>query len=319
MTRLRYLALFLLFLPMLAQAQQEVQYTQFMYNKQPLNPGYAGNQEAPTLQAVVRSQWLGIEGAPNTQVLTFSLPLANQRIGLGMNIARHTISIYENLTLDMAYAYRFPLGHGYLGLGVQGSLRSLAADFTDSRLLAIQQIDLDPSIPRVRQQKYIFNAGAGFYYEGEHFYLGVSVPRMLENNIDFATPGDVEISKEIPHAFLMGGASFVLNDQMSLQPQILLKYVNNAPLDADINASLNILNKYLLGLTYRLGGSSVTGFGESLDIIIAAQLSPKLLFSVSYDLTLSDLKDFNSGSVEAMLRYSFGQGEAEEYVNPRFF
>jgi len=145
------------------------------------------------------------------------------------------------------------------------------------------------------------------------------VPRILENNIDFTSPVDVQISKEIPHAFLMGGASFELNDQMSLQPQILLKYVNNAPLDADINASLNILNKYLLGLTYRLGGSSVTGFGESMDIIIAAQLSPKLLFSVSYDLTLSDLKDFNSGSVEAMFRYSFGPGEAEEYVNPRFF
>ncbi len=300
-------------------AQQESQYTQFMYNKLALNPGYAGNQEVPSLQAVVRGQWLGVEGAPSTQVLSFSLPLAHQRIGLGMNIARQTISIYENITLDMSYAYRFPLGRGYLGLGVQGSLRSLSADFTDPRLRATQPLNLDPGIPASQQQKYLFNVGSGFYYEGEHFYLGFSVPRILENNIDFNTPNDLQISKEIPHAFLMGGASFTLNDQMSLQPQILLKYVNNAPLDADINLSLNILNKYLAGLTYRLGGSSVTGFGESLDIILAAQLSAKLLFSVSYDLTLSGLKDFSTGSVEAMLRYSFGQNEAQEYVNPRFF
>ncbi len=300
-------------------AQQETQYTQFMYNKLVLNPGFAGNHEAPTLQAVIRSQWLGVEGAPNVQMLSFSLPLANQRIGLGMNIVRHSISIYENITLDMAYAYRIPLGRGYLGLGIQGSLRSLAADFTDPRLIAIQPVGIDPGIPDTRQQKYLFNVGSGFYYEGEHFYLGGSVPRILQNNIDFNTPDDLQLSKEIPHAFLMGGASFVLNDQMSLQPQILLKYVNNAPLDADINVSLNMLNKYLAGLTYRLGGSSVTGFGESLDVILAAQLSARLLFSVSYDLTLSGIKDFSTGSVEVMLRYGFGQSEVEEYVNPRFF
>lgn len=318
MTRITTLVLFA-FISCNLLAQQETQYTQFMYNKLALNPAYAGTPEAPTLQAVIRSQWLGVEGAPNTQILSFSLPLAHQRIGLGMNISRHTISIYENITLDMAYAYRFPLGHGYLGLGVQGSLRSLAADFTDPRLIATQPITTDPSIPATRQQKYLFNVGSGIYYEGEHFYLGFSVPRILQNNIDFNTPDDLLLSIEIPHAFLMGGASFVLNDQMSLQPQILLKYVSNAPLDADINVSLNILNKYLAGLTYRLGGSSVTGFGESLDVILAAQLSPKLLFSVSYDLTLSGIKDFSTGSVEAMLRYSFGRGEAEEYINPRFF
>jgi hypothetical protein len=117
----------------------------------------------------------------------------------------------------------------------------------------------------------------------------------------------------------MGGITFELGENVKIQPQTLLKYVANAPVDADVNANLIINDRYIFGVTYRLGGNKETSTGESFDILIMAQLTNNLLFGMSYDMTISDLRDYNSGSIEASLHYCFGKSEGEEYTNPRFF
>lgn len=298
--------------------QQEAHNTQFMYNKLAYNPGFAGSKEVPCLTAIYRNQWMGLEGAPQLQILSFSLPVMNQRVGLGVNLQRQTIGITEKITANGIYAYRIRMGRGYLGIGVQGSFQSLKNNYQDSRLVGTQDLTLDQSIPATQQQKFIFNAGAGAYYEGEFFYIGFSIPRLLENNIDFADNDDI-LSREIRHFYLMGGASFGLGDAVRLQPQLLMRYVDNAPLDADVNLSLLIASRFVTGVTYRLGGSSVSGVGESIDILLAGQLTNNFLLGLSYDITLSDLKDYNTGSIEVLLRYCFGSSEGREYINPRFF
>ncbi|MCB0619025.1 MAG: type IX secretion system membrane protein PorP/SprF [Saprospiraceae bacterium] len=300
-------------------AQQEAHNTQFMYYKLGYNPGYAGSQEAPCFTGIYRKQWLGLEGSPELQILTFNMPLVNQRVGLGATVSRFAIGITEQVTANLVYAYRIRMGRGYLGLGLEGSVRSLTNNFQDNRIKATQPIELDGSIPLEQQQKFLLNFGAGAYYQGETFFVGLSIPRFLTNNIDFADGGTTTISREIRHLYLMGGFSIPLNETLSLQPQVLLKYVQNAPLDADINLSLSISNRYMAGITYRLGGSSVSGTGESLDVLLAAQLSEKFLLGVSYDLTLSEIKEYSTGSIELALRYCLGKPEGEEYVNPRFF
>ena len=95
--------------------QQEQQYTQFMYNKLGYNPAVAGSHELVCLTGIIRSQWLGLEGAPNTQVLSFDMPILNQRVGIGANITRNTIGISEKITIDGVYSYRFRLATGTLG------------------------------------------------------------------------------------------------------------------------------------------------------------------------------------------------------------
>jgi type IX secretion system PorP/SprF family membrane protein len=299
-------------------AQQEGHNTQFMYNKLGYNPGFAGARESTTFTALVRSQWLGLDGAPQTQALMANVPLMNQRVGLGLNVTRFTIGITNSLTSELSYAYRFRLGRGHLGLGLQGSIRSYRMNFSDPRLTSTQSMALDPSIPGSQQQKSLFNFGAGAYYEGERFYIGASTPRLLRNNLDFGSP-DIEVTREIQHYYLMGGITIPLGEHVKLEPQALLKYVMGAPFDADFNLSLNFSDKYLVGATYRMGGNSETGYGESIDILVAIHLSKKLLMGVSYDITLSDLKDFNTGSVELVLRYSLREPEGAEVVNPRFF
>ncbi len=301
------------------QAQQQPHNTQFMYYKLGYNPGFAGSQEAPCITCIYRQQWLGLEGAPSIAVASFNMPLNNQRIGIGANLFRHTIGITTMYNADLAYAYRVRLGRGTLGVGVQGSIRSMEQDFAETT--ATQPKEQDGSIPNSIRSKTLFNFGTGLYYNTDKVYLGLSAPRLLENNTDF-TETDVVISREVQHIYLMGGFTLPINEQLSLRPQALLKYAAKAPVDFDANLSLAIQNKYIVGLTYRLGGDQDGGTGESLDLMVAAQLANNLVLGVSYDMTLSAIKDYSNGSIEAAVRYCFGKGDTtgdKEYVNPRFF
>ncbi len=184
---------------------------------------------------------------------------------------------------------------------------------------ATQPKEQDESIPGGTRSKFLFNFGTGLYYNSDKFYIGFSAPRLLENNVDY-TDSDIIISREVQHLYLMSGVTLPLNESLALKPQALLKYATGAPIDFDANLSLLIQNNYVVGLTYRLGGNKVDGNGESLDILLAPHLTNNIMFGISYDLTISDIKDYSNGSIEASIRYCIGKAEGDkEYVNPRFF
>ena len=216
-------------------AQQDHQFTQFMYNKPVLNPGYVGSNDTPCFTLTSRNQWLGLEGAPQTQMLAFNMPVFNKKVGLGLSINRQTIGIVEKYTAESQYSYRIRVGYGTLGLGLSGSVRFLRVNY--SKATAVQSIELDEAIPGDLQSKYVPNFGAGFYYSSYRFYLGFSVPRLIENSIDFSETGET-ISKEVRHIYGMMGFLLDLGEKVQIQPQVLLKYVKGAPFDADANLNL---------------------------------------------------------------------------------
>jgi type IX secretion system PorP/SprF family membrane protein len=307
----------MLVLPFAAKAQQQPHNTQFMYYKLGYNPAYAGSQESACVTCIYRQQWTGVEGAPSMAIATFNMPVANQRVGVGANLYRHTIGITTMHNLDGAYSYRVRLGNGMLGMGLMASIRSLEQDF--QKTTATQSRDEDAAIPGTTQDKFLFNFGAGMYFNNDKVYLGISAPRLLENNIDFASAGGF-ISREVQHIYMMGGVTIPLNENLKLKPQALIKYVPKAPIDMDANLSLLIMDRFVTGVTYRLGGDRTSGIGESVDILIAAQLTKSLMFGLSYDYTLSKISNSTMGSVEASLQYCFGSSDPnKEYVNPRFF
>lgn len=299
-------------------AQQEQQYTQFMYNKLGLNPGYAGSTDAGCLTAIYRKQWIGLDGSPSTQMLSYNTPLLNKRVGVGLSLLRNSIGIENRITLEGTYAYRIQVGRGTLGIGIMASVRRRAVDWADPRLKGTQPIGADNGITGGFQSKWLFNVGVGAYYATNRFYVGASLPRMLNNNIDFSEIGNV-LSKEVNHGYLMSGLMINVNDKIKLQPQLLIKYAKNSPLDFDANLMAIFLDKFNVGATYRAGGSKEVGIGESIDVIAGAQLTNNLMFALSYDFTLSDIKSYSNGSVEAILRYCLGKSEGKEFVNPRFF
>lgn len=303
-------------------AQQDQQYTQFMYNKLSYNPAYAGSMGLICATGIMRSQWLGLEGAPNTQLISMDASFYEKRVGLGVNLVRHSIGVSDRYDFDAAYAYRLEVGKGMLGIGIQGTARYLKVNFADERIIAIQAADA--SIPVGMQTKLLPNFGFGLYYNDDRTYIGLSAPRLIENNIDFSQESAI-ISREVRHLYLMGGYLIDISNEVQLHPQLLVKYAQNVPLDVDVNISAILSGKYVVGATFRVGGSSDTGPVESVDLLFSAQLRDNLIFGISYDVTVSALKSYNSGSLEAMVRYCFkgietgSKKEKEEFLNPRFF
>ncbi len=297
--------------------QHEQLYTQFMYNKQLFNPAYVGNEDVASATILIRDQWNGFEGAPKTQVVSFAAPLNNKKLGIGINVVNHKIGFSERLTLEGLYAYRIKTKKGTLSLGLQGSIRRFDVDFSDPRLFASQSPDIDPAIAMDKMSRNIFNFGFGLYYNTNLFYLGAAVPRLAQANLDFNSVG--EIAQEFRHIYAMGGAAFAINEKMTFKPQVLFKYVKDAPYDLDVNLGLTWKEKYTFASTYRIGGN-IGGTGESIDFIFGIQFNPQLLVSFAYDYTLSDIRTYQNGSIEIMAHYLFGRSyNQEEIINPRYF
>jgi len=313
--------LFVLFIFMatgfLLSAQQQQMYTQFMYNKMGLNPAYAGNETYLSATLLYRDQWNGFPGAPKAQVLTVNLPRLGKRVGLGLNFERQTIGITEKVTYELMYAYKFFLGEGTLSMGMNVSGRNYIQDYTDSRLFAIQDINLDPSIPQTVQSRNLINAGFGIYYNTTKFYLGASLPRMIRSDLDF--DNNNLFSTEVRHLFLMTGGTFIVNNDFRVTPQLMFRAAENSPWGLDLNFSSTWKDKYSAGLTYRTGGTK-GDLGESLDLIVGVQMSDRLMLGFAYDITLSRIRTIDNGSLEMILSYNFIPKKIKTIiVNPRYF
>jgi len=300
-----------------AISQQDALYTQFMYNKLGLNPAYAGNVDETTLNIIHRDQWTGFDGAPQAQALSLNLPAFQESIAFGLNLSREAIGIQQKLTVEGNFAYRFNLSTGSISMGLSSSIRQFENDFSDPRLVAFEDIDIDPAISRNKETKSVFNAGAGIYYRTNTYYFGVSIPRLIRADIDFEVQG--ELSSEVRHMYVMTGAAFPLKNNLKFTPQILFKLSENAPFDLDLNFGLDYNSKYYGALNIRTGGNN-DSFAESIDVLFGFQLTEKLLLGVAYDYTLSDIGRYENGSIEALINYRFTKKEKQvDIVNPRFF
>jgi type IX secretion system PorP/SprF family membrane protein len=295
-----------------ANAQQEVMYTQFMFNKLAHNPAYAGSFESPELTANFRKQWAGIEGSPSTILLSYTQPILNRRVGIGGNLSRTSIGINRLITFDIAYAYRIAFRRGVLGVGLQPSIRHFYQNWLDPRIVAQQPND--GSIPTDVESKILANVGAGIYYTGQNWYAGAAAPRLIDNNIDFADVGQT-LSRESRHFNVMGGITFKPNKEVSITPQMLLKYVKNAPLDLDLNGSIWLRDKYYGGLTYRTGGDT-NGLGESVDILLGLQATENLFVCLDYGIGLSRLARVSNGTFEICARWWFNPPEGQTVAPP---
>jgi type IX secretion system PorP/SprF family membrane protein len=293
-------------------AQQEVMHTQFMFNRLLYNPASAGTFESGELTALVRNQWIGIEDAPNVQFISYSQPILNNRVGIGGNISRAQFGITRIITFDIAYAYRIAFRRGYLCVGLQPSIRSFYQDWASDKVRPLQA--LDGAIPTTSGSRIIANVGTGIFYDAPHkWFAGIALPRLIQNNIDVAD-GVGETSRELRHLNVIGGYKYRVSRDLQLQPQILLKFVANAPLDIDLNCNALLRSKYLGGLTYRTGGDE-RGTGESLDVILGLQATEKLFVALSYDIGLSRLASYSKGSIELTGRWWFNPPAPETTSN----
>jgi len=301
-------------------AQQDVLFTQFAYDKLGFNPGYAGAHEHISLNAIYRNQWLGLEGSPVRFSASLNFPSLDQKLGLGLHIDKSDIAIFGRNSIQGIYSYRIPMGSGSLAFGLNTSIRQFKADWSDPKLRPPNGWANDPAVDPNLYTKMIFNLGAGLYFRQEGFYAGVSVPRISKADIDFDDNNlDTLVAVESRLIYLMGGGRFDVNSNLELSPQLLLTIPEVGIMQYELSIIGILANKFHIGANYSSGGSSESPV-ESIDLILGLQASNQMFFGLSYDITMSELREVSNGTIELIANYRFNKkNKANIIINPRYY
>ncbi|TAH22007.1 MAG: type IX secretion system membrane protein PorP/SprF [Cytophagales bacterium] len=294
-----------------AFAQQDAMFSQYMFNGLALNPAYAGSREVLSATALYRNQWVGIEGAPKTMTFSAHSPVRNEKIGLGIIFCTDKIGITNTNNVGLNYAYRIKFKNkGTLSMGLQASVLQYRADFSSIRH-SFSPTTFDPNFSQVIN-RWLPNFGTGIYYYTNKFYLGVSVPNIINNKL--TGEGTVfqvgDKAQQYRHLFVGTGYVFELSKSLKLKPSILVKLVKGAPVQFDFNANLWLFDMFAVGLSYRTR--------DSIDALFEFQITPQLGLGYAYDYTLTSLGRYTSGSHEIMIRYELGFGK-RRIITPRYF
>ncbi len=317
MKRFLYLFLFVSFVWTTGNAQHEAHYTHFMYTKQLINPGYVGSSGMPSFLGLYRKQWIGFTGAPESQLLTFNAPFLDKRVGFGVAVSRQVTGDFEEFFGNLSYSYDM-INQDDLNLrfGIMGTLKRLGLNINGPN--SVIRNPSDPVAGFIQGDNFSKiggNVGAGLYLNIKDAYIGISAPNILTRQLGPDASG--RPAEEKPHFYGMAGAIIpVPESQFSIYPNVLFKYVENAPFSLDINLSAIYNNVFTFGASYRYGEVN----GDSVDFLARYQISPQFGIGVAYDLPISDIRDYNSGSIELMMSYNLGKGgNNPDMTNPRFF
>jgi type IX secretion system PorP/SprF family membrane protein len=301
-------------------AQQDPQFTQFMHSKLIYNPGYAGTSEAICANVLYRQQWVNFPGAPKTGLLSFDMPIGDLPLAVGVNVMSDQIGFAKTLFGRVAVAYNRPIGPGVLGIGIDGGV--LQQQFNGTWITPDGTAQQDASIPTWQAtgqttanaglNKLTYDVGFGAFYSiANKMYVGLSSSHLAAQDIKSA--GDVKYQLA-RHYYLVGGYTFDLTPEHALQPNVKVKS-DAASTQLDVNLTY-IFNKMLwVGVSYRMQDAIAPMIGYRF-------LKDKSLkVGYSYDLTLSKIKGYSSGTHEVMLGYCFNVKKPKKvssYQNARF-
>ena len=288
-------------------AQNDVQYSQFVFNKLAINPAYAGSREALTVGAIYRNQWTGVEGAPTTVSAYMHAPFANKRNGLGLAVTADRIGIMDNTYLDASYAYRIAVGiEKTLSIGLRARFEHTNINYQLAELIDPQ----DGFVPQQAERDNRTNFGFGAYYQERKWFVGVSIPNLLKSNLYTEEYFGRSDYKRFRSSYLIAGMIHELSEDVLLKPALMVSYSPNAPFEVDFNASLRFLEVLWVGASYRLG--------DSVDGIVQYQFSDQFKAGFAVDFTLTELQQYTSGTFEVLVEYTWLK-ERQDVNNIRFF
>ena len=286
-------------------AQQDSQYTNYMYNTINVNPAYAGSRGVMSIFGLHRTQWVGLDGAPVTNTFSINTPINNSNFGLGVSFVNDRIGPSDENAISVDVSYSIPTSETYkLSFGIKGTANLLNVDYTK-----LDRYDLsDPQFQNNIDNRFSPNIGAGVYFHSDKLYAGLSVPNFLETN--HFDDNVSATAKERMHYYLIGGYVFDLSPSVKFKPAFLSKMVTGAPLQLDLTANFMFYEKFVLGAAYR--------WDAALSGLVGFQVSEGWFIGYGYDAETTKLANYNSGSHEIFLRYEF-KGKSEKVVSPRFF
>ena len=286
-------------------AQQDSQYTNYMYNTINVNPAYAGSRGVMSIFGLHRTQWVGLDGAPVTNTLSVNTPINNSNFGLGVSFVNDRIGPSDENAISADISYTIQTSETYkLSFGIKGTANLLNVDYTK-----LDRYDLtDPQFQNNIDNRFSPNIGAGIYFHSDKLYAGLSVPNFLET--DHFDDNVSATAKERMHYYLIGGYVFDLSPTIKFKPAFLSKMVSGSPLQLDVTANFMFNEKFVLGAAWR--------WDAALSGLVGFQVSEGWFIGYGYDAETTKLANYNSGSHEIFLRYEF-KGKTEKVVSPRFF
>ncbi|WP_290822121.1 type IX secretion system membrane protein PorP/SprF [Flavobacterium sp.] len=286
-------------------AQQDSQYTNYMYNTINVNPAYAGSRGVVSVFGLHRTQWVGLEGAPVTNTFSINTPISNSNFGLGVSFVNDRIGPSDENTISVDVSYSIQTSETYkLSFGIKGTANLLNVDYTK-----LDRYDLtDPQFQNNIDNEFSPNIGAGIYFHSDKLYVGLSAPNFLETaHFD----DNISVSaKERMHYYLIGGYVFDISPTVKFKPAVLSKLTSGAPLQTDVTANFMFNEKFVLGAAWR--------WDAALSGLVGFQVSEGWFIGYGYDAETTKLANYNSGSHEIFLRYEF-KGKTEKVISPRFF
>jgi len=308
-----------LFSTTLLWGQQDPQFSQFMYDRLSVNPGFAGSNDAICATVIGRQQWSGLSGEPSTGLLNISGPISSIKSGIGATVYLDEIGPISTTVARLSYAYHLKIsGSTKLGLGVGlGLINSninsqwVAYDFGDDGLIGLGTGAGDPSISQQNQSASTFDASFGAYLYNPKYYVGISAVHLTEGDLSEL---NVQVAR---HLYFMAGYDFDISPTLTLTPQTLVK-TDLASTQVDVNATATYNNTFWLGVSYRLEDAIAPMAGYNYQF---PDGKSNLRIGYSYDLTTSELNNYSSGSHEIMLGYCYKLQKPlpkRVYKNPRF-
>ena len=297
------------------KAQYDAMFTQYMFNEMYINPAYAGSKEAMSATLLHRQQWVNFPGRPVTTSFSLHGPIEGNKMGLGLSILNEKVGVMNRNLIYASYAYRLKFENkSTLAMGLMGGLDNQTNRLNTLKVSNEAGATADPQFatsPNVVAP----NFGAGLYYNTKNLYVGLSIPRMIDNKVQFGKDGSstIRTTKVRPSLFtyyITAGYLFTLNEEFKLRTNVMMKAVQNAPLQCDLGANLLIRDIVWAGLSYRSG--------SSLALILGYQVNKQFLVSYSYDYGVNKIQKYSQGSHEIVLNYLFSF-TGRQIVTPRYF
>ncbi len=303
-------------------AQQDAQFSQYMFNGIYINPAYAGYKEQLNLHGFYRSQWTGINGAPQTTSLAVDAIANEGNVGLAFQVSSDKLGAQRNLSAYASYAYRIRMnadGSARLAFGISAGAVQLGIDGA-----LLNPNDPEPFQPVGMQSTVVPDARAGVYYSDNRFYAGFSVDNLVSQYIDVDRYAFIPQPK--PHYYLTAGMLLPLNTDILLKPSFLLKDDRGGPTSLDISAFFIFADKLWLGGAYRSGVNLYSKSYLQKDLtkvnsaVAAIQVFPKkeIRIGYAYDFSIGPLQGYSSGTHEISIGYFFNRRNAR-MLSPRYF
>lgn len=288
-----------------AKAQQDPQYSQYMFNQLAINPAYAGSKEALNTAAFVRSQWTGIEGAPNTETVTIHGPLRKKRVGLGFAVIADQIGPKNSIGALGSYAYRIPIGNAKLAFGIRAGVYQFTYNWDD---IVYKDIN-DPYNTHTQTSSIVPTADAGIYLYTNSMYMGLSATHLYNGRLTSVSAGTGDYAQYSAHYFFTFGKAWALNENLVFNPSVMVKAAKNAPTSIDVNMSFLLKEKIWLGISARSSAAIV--------IYTQIKLTDKFKLGYAFDFGFNKIGKVGGGTHEIMLGYDFNIYKSK-IASPRY-